>query len=270
MMSLRTPTHRRFWDEEFSMSPPDIYFQHFQNKGRYQSFAPQLDNLKRSKTDGSIHSIIRTGYSMKKSVTFADERGRSLEQIKLIHELSHEPPVLQAAVIQKITQGAEAGAKASPPLELLFTQPASEYQQFRHRLETKWVALENVILSDYHIQGTIKVKNVTYHKEVIVRYTTDKWKSSTDTPAKHCGNSSCSHLFDTFSFEIDVPTTFGQGDSVEFCVQYKTDDREFWDSNDGNNYKVGTKLEDSNTCPSLCEWGLFANWRNRDFEVPYW
>lgn len=45
------------------------------------------------------------------------------------------------------------------------------------------MSLENVIVkeNDSIVIGTIKVKNISYHKEVIVRTSWDNWKSQEDT-----------------------------------------------------------------------------------------
>lgn len=53
---------------------------------------------------------------------------------------------------------------------------------FRQKLETNNVSLENVIVkeNDSIVVGTVKVKNVSFHKEVIVRTTWDDWKSQED------------------------------------------------------------------------------------------
>lgn len=44
------------------------------------------------------------------------------------------------------------------------------------------VSLENVIVkeNDSIVVGTVKVKNISFHKEVIVRTTWDDWKSQED------------------------------------------------------------------------------------------
>lgn len=44
------------------------------------------------------------------------------------------------------------------------------------------MSLENVIVkeNDSIVVGTVKVKNISFHKEVIVRTTWDDWKSQED------------------------------------------------------------------------------------------
>lgn len=54
---------------------------------------------------------------------------------------------------------------------------------YRQKLDSENVSLENVIVKeiDSIAVGTIKVKNLSFHKEVIVRSTWDNWKTQQDT-----------------------------------------------------------------------------------------
>lgn len=68
---------------------------------------------------------------------------------------------------------------------LNFAQPASDYLKFRQRINDKCVSLENVILNRFQINGTIKVKNITFHKCVFVRCSFDTWNTYQDFPAQY-------------------------------------------------------------------------------------
>lgn len=87
--------------------------------------------------------------------------------------------------------------------------------------------------------GTVKVKNIAFNKEVIVRVTWDDWKSQQDifcTYNKAYGPVTCSHVvFDTFSFKITLPPSSKR---LEFCICFRTDSQEYWDNNDGKNYTI--------------------------------
>lgn len=54
---------------------------------------------------------------------------------------------------------------------------------YREKLDSCNVSLENVIVKekDSMVIGTVKVKNLCFHKEVIVRSTWDNWKTQQDT-----------------------------------------------------------------------------------------
>jgi len=136
---------------------------------------------------------------------------------------------------------------------LRFSQPASSYLDFRKRLDTDNVSLENVIVRspDRRIVGTVKVRNLSYDKAVFVRFTYDRWTGHEDTQCTYvqnnamvnaAANGSCSAtgpapnvaaIYDTFSFQLPLPINAA---SMEFAVCYKSADFECWDNNDGLNY----------------------------------
>lgn len=104
---------------------------------------------------------------------------------------------------------------------------------FSRKLETSYVSLENVIIkeSESTVVGTVKVKNLSFHKEVIIRSTWDSWKSQTDTFctfSKIVGASGAYVIYDTFSFKLTLPP---HSRNLEFCVCYRADGQEYWDNN---------------------------------------
>lgn len=66
---------------------------------------------------------------------------------------------------------------------LNFAQPAIDYFRFRKRLEENSVSLENVLLNGLQINGTIKLKNICFEKNVFLRCSFNKWKTFEDYPA---------------------------------------------------------------------------------------
>lgn len=148
---------------------------------------------------------------IKKRVVFADDKGKSLTEVRYMKEPSNVPPLWSLEFLAQVTQGL-----ISPELTeewmINFRQPASDYVAFRYefnalasqmtncftvytyhfhslqfiihrqKLDSNHVSLENVIIkeNDSIVVGTVKVKNVSYHKEVIVRTTWDNWKSQED------------------------------------------------------------------------------------------
>lgn len=221
----------------------------------------------------------------KKKVSFADHKGLALATVKIMTEPSHMPPCLRPEIISSLTQGATAGVTEQPPLVIQFQQPASDYVAFRDRLQRNCLSLENVILKDYNVVGTVKVKNISYEKKVFVRCTFDSWETSEDIEAMYVANSSkqSGHIFDTFSFEIEVPTNFDASKSVQFAVCFDSSGQEYWDSNDGMNYEIVSAKLDSleETHPAHPErsgdilqnvesWTKFACWNKVDTTLPYW
>ncbi len=138
--------------------------------------------------------------------------------------------------ILQVTQSSPvlATLPLSPPTaqhrhRLGFTQPSLE-PDFFHRVNKHCVVLDNVCEEARSLQGTVRVANLSYEKEVVVRWTHDNWRSSHDTKAVFCANDGAS---DRFTFELPI-----NGDDVIFCIRFKTNDQEYWDNNRGSNYIV--------------------------------
>uniref|UniRef100_A0A915J3W7 CBM21 domain-containing protein n=1 Tax=Romanomermis culicivorax TaxID=13658 RepID=A0A915J3W7_ROMCU len=95
------------------------------------------------------------------------------------------------------------------------------------------VCLESIAVRDRIIRGVIKVKNIAFEKSVIIRYTTDRWKSYTDFPAIYI-QGTCDGFYDKFSFFLEFynETT----DFVELAIKYSVCNIDYWDNNDRRNY----------------------------------
>lgn len=115
-------------------------------------------------------------------MVFADAKGKSLTEIRIMSEPSNVPPLWSIEFLSHVTQGF-----ISPDLNeewtITFRQPASDYLNFRQKLDIQNVSLENVIIkeNDSMVVGTVKVKNISFQKEVIVRSSWDNWKTEQDT-----------------------------------------------------------------------------------------
>ena len=153
------------------------------------------------------------------------------------------------------------------------------------------MSLENVILNDYNVMGTIKVKNISFQKNVFVRYTYSSWESHEDVVATYVPGpgdipgrpSYC----DTFTFKFDIPSTADVSKSVEFAVCYEADGTQYWDSNDGANYGIVWEIfketpksctldnDNNNNSNSPFIFGPtdltdFACWHHVDTSTPYY
>lgn len=234
-------------------------------------------------------SVIRTA-SSKKRVVFADDRGMALEHVKVMTEPSDCPPRWQDEFFEHVTQGATA-AVAADRWEPVFAQPASDYVEFRRKLERDCVCLENVITkeTDESVVGTVKVKNLSFDKRVFVRVSFDRWNSHEDHDCSYVPSgtegTSLYDLYDTFQFTFAIPHGAAKFGCVEFCVAYRLgDDREFWDNNGGVNYKLQAlsangksgaltahplKFDDAFTA-RLNTWTEFASWNHLNNDTPYW
>ncbi|KAL4132744.1 hypothetical protein QTP88_009848 [Uroleucon formosanum] len=218
----------------------------------------------------------------KKKVVFADDRGLSLTQVRLMNEPSNQPPKLMTvrpylpklvAASSSLSSSSSSSSSSSYyqsddiqqqqqmgsvdqillQWHLRFSQPASSYVDFRKRLDTDNVSLENVIIRspDRRIVGTVKVRNLSYDKAVFIRCTHDRWAGHEDTQCTYVQNNAMVNaaangsgsatgpapnvaaIYDTFSFQIPLPVNTA---SMEFAVCYKSAEFECWDNNDGHNY----------------------------------
>jgi protein phosphatase 1 regulatory subunit 3A/B/C/D/E len=202
--------------------------------------------------------------------------------------------------LAQVTKGISAEV-VPEPWEVTFQQPASDYLDFRNRLDTGNVSLENVIVreSEDIVVGTVKVRNIAYHKEVFVRTTSDDWLTHEDAYCTFVNNNitpatAAYVLYDTFSFRLTLPP---RSHRVEFCVCFRCEGAEYWDSNSGKNYillkKSSGKEEElllhklrrgnSDNAPienkircadavyaKLDSWSEFASWNHLDNSSPYW
>jgi len=220
----------------------------------------------------------RTG----KKVSFADHKGFALATVKIMAEPSDQPPRLGPEIFKSITKGAEAEVTGLPPFKLNFTQPASDYLAFREKIERNNVSLENAILRDYNLLGTIKVKNISFEKKVFVRYSSDSWQTSQDFEARYVPpvGINSNHSFDTFSFEFEISTEMDPHNLIQFAVCFETPSNQFWDSNSGQNYEIkptdfNSALPDhgdtlASNLQKSSTWTEYNCWRHVDTSTPYY
>ncbi|XP_037778789.1 protein phosphatase 1 regulatory subunit 3C-B-like [Penaeus monodon] len=223
---------------------------------------------------------------LKKRVVFADDQGHPLTQVRLLTERSDCPPRWTADFLEQVTGGAQAEALADQ-WELAFRQPASDYLGMKARLEANNVSLENVLVkeSEARVTGTVKVRNLSYHKQVKVRYTTSNWAAHDDVYADYVPSAATAtgasyDLYDTFTFALPLPSS-SQADKLEFCVCYSCHDADYWDNNNNQNYVLvsfrpkGAKQQDAKPLDayhvSLDAWSEFASWNHLSVDdSPYW
>ncbi|CAG0889077.1 unnamed protein product [Cyprideis torosa] len=232
------------------------------------------------------------GGSFKKKVVFADSRGMQLTQVRVMTEPSDCPPLWSPDFIERITGGVQAeptGRNWVPK----FTQPAADYIHFRDLIHNQCVALENVVIkqADEEVFGTIKVMNLTFHKEVFVRVTFDNWSTFEDIGCEYVPSgvegTPIQQSIDTFRFSFKFPPVHKKN-RIEFCVCYRANGKEYWDSNGGLNFVIESddpkspplsptistnplisKVEDAYRV-NMDAWSEFASWNHLVNTTPYW
>lgn len=203
---------------------------------------PELPRLVRS-------TSLKTGKtppdtpSRKKIVRFADVLGLDLEAIRhfakdddapvvppsAFADLQVAPPASSSALSPLLPPQSQLGFRLDPE----FTSPGTD-PFFLDRVRQQKVCLEDVVLSGSRVSGVVRVLNLGFEKQVLLRYTTNEWASHADLSAEYVP-SSCDGFSDKFSFSLDLPhLTAGQ--RMHFCVRYIANGQEFWDNNCGQNY----------------------------------
>jgi len=223
----------------------------------------------------------------KKKVSFADTLGQQLAMIKVITERPECPPLWSPAFIERVTGGLPPSGD-SHAWELAFPQPVADYVAYKSRLDRLNVALENAVLkedqSEAVVAGVVKVRNMSFHKQITVRYTYDNWCTDSDVDATYIPapvTTSSYDLYDRFSFELPLPCR-SETDKVEFCIRFSCDGMEHWDNNDSRNYTViSFRAKQPHEKPSkkgvdayrmsMDSWSDFAAWNNLETnDSPYW
>lgn len=190
------------------------------------------DELDGNGGGNGCHSILRNHSRSlpprKKSVQFADGCGKPLVSVYSDDEYN----IHMALQITK-----RELQRAKKTLHVLFSQPVAS-DDFRARLEEQSVCLENAVASQTSVWGTIKVKNICFHKKVVVRYSLDHWISSIDLDGAYVPDSN-DGATDRFSFALTLPEYFlATGGMLEFAVRFEAEETEFWDNNNGQNYRI--------------------------------
>ena len=208
---------------------------------------PEVENdlantYSHSDSDSTPTSPCSPGDRSRKQVSFADNHGKPLAEVRLMVEKTEDPPAQRSDSSHLISPNTLDMVVKAPPLTLNFSQPASEYLAFRDKIEQNSVSLENVLLNEYTVLGTIKVKNLSFEKRVFVRHTVNYWDTHCDTDATFIpgpgdipGRPSC---HDTFQFSFQLHATTDRSMHIQFAVCYETLGVQYWDSNGGENYVI--------------------------------
>ena len=83
----------------------------------------------------------------------------------------------------------------------------------------------------------IRVVNVAFHKRVLLRYTLNNWGTFTDLEADYMAE--CKDLTNATTDRFSVNLCLKSSPrSVQFCVCYQVDGKEYWDNNNHQNYRM--------------------------------
>ena len=105
------------------------------------------------------------------------------------------------------------------------------------------VRVERVFLSsdNKNLVGVVAVQNLAFQKLVVVRFTLDYWKTTSEVIAdynhdvRRRQNDGC----DRFNFGVKLVDLANlENKTMFFCIRYSVNGQDYWDNNNGMNYQV--------------------------------
>lgn len=189
----------------------------------------------------------------KKIVRFADALGLDLADVRTFMDDIPSVPKSAYSDLENIEQlnatdfycapchhqdiaAAKKAEETKTFLVPIFEQPVKR-ADFLDIVRDKFVCLEQVSVNDCHIcsvNGTVRVRNLDFHKSVYVRYSMDGWRSFNEIQANYVPNS-CDGFSDQFCFIIYL-YHLELGRQFEVAVRFHCKGFQYWDNNDGHNY----------------------------------
>ncbi|XP_044126888.1 protein phosphatase 1 regulatory subunit 3E-like [Bufo gargarizans] len=218
-------------------------------RGREISLVPQSPTARRrakSLPTPAERRHLEVVAPRKKEVRFADSLGLELTSVRHFNhaDLPRVPYHVLAGL--RCRESCPAGAELTtlllrpspntPQLYPQFTNPGSR-PDFLELVRQRRVCLETIHTDPFSVSGDLRVLNLSYEKEVMVRYTVDSWSTSTEVTASYQRGYS-DRYSDRFSFKLLCPSLLNKEGTLEFAIRYKVCGTEFWDNNEGQNYKV--------------------------------
>ncbi|XP_062398188.1 protein phosphatase 1, regulatory subunit 3Da [Sardina pilchardus] len=196
----------------------------------------------------------RKRMAQRAGVRFVDSLGMQLEDVKVFK--ASEGPLVPDHVLFRILMNAEFSGGSHleislPLMKPVFPEQPGDQPGFAEHVCRQKVCLERVLCFEDGIVGIVQVLNLAFEKEVRARYSFTAWKSCSETRASWVAHNEPG--WDTFHFHLPVPPFLLQpGALLEFAVCYKVLGTEFWDNNEGQNYKL-TCHSYKLTVPKECE-----------------
>ncbi|KAF7655877.1 hypothetical protein LDENG_00049180 [Lucifuga dentata] len=192
-----------------------------------------------------------------KHVVFADSRGLSLTAVRVFSDEEEQSDLDPLPSLQGLGSMTEDGYSCTvstccpgTQLKLGFPQPAADFQAFRAKLAESMIILESCSVTDQTLQGTIRVRNISFQKDVRVRITFDSWQSYRDVACTYLQKRYGGPQTDIFEFDIAVPKVLDAKRKIEFCLRYLPGSHiePFWDNNNGKNYSINVCVSSHLCC----------------------
>ena len=105
--------------------------------------------------------------------------------------------------------------------------------------DSRDVAVENIDFVGTTVEGVVRVRNIAFEKWIAVRFTLDKWQTTSEVTARY-KESFPNSTFDRFTFSIKLADVLSRAEekTLFLAVRYSVAGREIWDNNSGRNYQV--------------------------------
>ncbi|XP_074477895.1 protein phosphatase 1 regulatory subunit 3G [Sebastes fasciatus] len=201
-----------------------------------------------------------SGSTGRKRVKFADSMGLNLASVK--HFSSLEEPKIPSKVLTRhksfppqqqdflndLCQSFKSGLD-SDRLVACFPEP----REVEWRVQRLRVCLEKVSITHFDVGGQIRVFTGCTDKEVGVRYTFNDWLSYVDAQALPVAADQPGFVGERFSFTVYTPPFMEPSSAVHFAVYLRSEDGEFWDNNEGQNFTLQYRC-----MPSTAKFGSAA------------
>lgn len=182
-----------------------------------------------------------------KHVVFADSRGLSLTAVRVFSDEEEQSDLDLLPSLQDLGNMTEDGYSCTVStccpgtrLKLGFPQPSADFQAFRTKLAQSMVTLESCSVTEQALQGTVRVRNISFQKDVRVRVTFDSWQSYRDVACAYLQKRFGGPQTDIFEFDIAIPKVLDAKRKIEFCLSYYPGGQSepYWDNNNGQNYSI--------------------------------
>ncbi|KAM9361751.1 protein phosphatase 1, regulatory subunit 3Db [Symphorus nematophorus] len=221
---------------------------------------PPTKTIMRRRTQSLPSSAVSKKEFRSLQVRFVDSLGLELEEVKVFKVQEH--PLIPQHVMFRLLMSSELAFGKSLELSLPYFKPCfpenmGAQPDFLKRLCAQSVCLEQVLCSEQGIIGTIQVLNLAFEKAVTVHYSFTNWRTITETSAFWVSGGQRAECdapeTDIFRFRLPVPPFILQpGAILEFAICYRVKGSNYWDNNNGHNYKLSCHSYKV-TVPRECE-----------------
>ncbi|KAM9332678.1 protein phosphatase 1 regulatory subunit 3G [Pholidichthys leucotaenia] len=205
---------------------------------------------RRARSLPACTAALLDGDTGRKRVKFADSMGLTLTSVK--HFSSLEEPRIPTKVLSRHRRSFPLPLQDRDPLTDLCQSFKSsldavrlvpsfpELRDVERRVQRLRVCLEDCVSTRFDLRGKIRVLSGSCaSREVGVRYTFNDWLTHVDAQAVPVPADQQRGLVgERFSFTLVTPPFPDPGSAVRFAVFTRSEEGEFWDNNEGQNYTL--------------------------------